>query len=127
MALVAVQTPRMWGLIQPDNPSELHLFCPDAQCRNNNSKMQAHVIGFSIRPQLDTDGDGLVSYNGFTDRYGNIVDGCTEVGLDCVPLEIIEMPVGNYQFRDDTHGLGDDGRGDFDLSPDGEYWIGYPN
>jgi hypothetical protein len=127
MAVVALQTPRMWGLINPDNPFELHLFCPDLECKNNNSQMQAHIIGFRISSKLDTDGDGLVTYQGYTDRYGNLITGCTSVGLDCVPLEIIDMPVGSYQFRDDRHGLGDAGRGDFDLSPPGEWWVGYPN
>ena len=127
MAVVALQTPSMWGLIKPDNPFELHLFCPDLKCKNNNSKMQAHIIGFKVSNKLDTDGDGLVTYKGYTDRHGNIVSGCTNVGLDCVPLEIIDMPTGTYQFRDDAHGLGNDGRGNFDLSPPGEWWVGYPN
>lgn len=127
IALVAIQTADMWGLVNPSNPSELHLFCPDFRCRNNNSTMQAHAIGVVIPSAWDNDGDGYVTYRGYTDRYGKIVNGCTQVGLDCVPLEVIDMPVGTYQYRDDTHGLGDTGRGDFDVSPSGEYWITYPN
>jgi hypothetical protein len=125
MADVALMTNRMWGLVNPENPGELHLFCPDFQCRNNNSKMQAHVIGFRINSNLDSDGDGIVTYSGYTDRDGKIVEGCTEVGLDCVPLEIIDMPVGNYQYRDDTAGQGMGP--DYDTSPEGIYWITYPN
>jgi hypothetical protein len=126
IALAAIQTNRMWGLINPENPSELHLFCPDYNCSSNNSMMQAHAIGFNISSELDSDGDGLVTFDGYTNRYGEIVENCSELGLDCVPLQIIDMPVGRYQYRDDTHGL-DDGRTDHDTSPADEWWIAYPN
>lgn len=128
IATTAIQTSRMWGLINPNDPYQLHLFCPDFKCRNNNSTMQAHAIGFVIRAnELDQDGDGLVNYEGYTNRHGEIVSGCTEVGLDCVPLQIINMPTGLFQYRDDEHGRGNDGGINFDTSPEGEYWIAYPN
>jgi hypothetical protein len=40
-------------------------------------------------------------------------------------LEIVNMPVGSYQYRDDTSGEGD-GR-IYDTSPSGEWWIAFPN
>lgn len=126
LATAAIQTNRMWGPVNPNNPSELLLFCPDFQCSKNNSMMHAHAIGFRIQDELDDDGDGLVNYDGYTNRHGEVVEGCTEIGLDCVPLQITNMPVGSYQYRDDTHGL-KDGRADHDTSPDGEWWITYPN
>ena len=125
MALTAIQTGRMWSLIDPNDPFAENLFCPDYHCSNNGSNLQAHAIGVTIRPELDTDGDNLVTFSGYTNRYGEIVQGCTEVGLDCVPLEIVNMPVGSYQYRDDTSGEGD-GR-IYDTSPSGEWWIAFPN
>jgi len=89
--------------------------------------MQAHIIGVTIHPRIDTDGDGYVTYEGYTNRHGEIVEDCTEVGLDCVPLQIIDMPVGRFQYRDDAHGFGNDGGTDYDTSPEGEFWITYPN
>jgi hypothetical protein len=124
IALAAIQTSRMWGLIDPDDPYAENLFCPDFRCRNNGSTFEAHAIGFNISSSLDPDGDGLVTYEGYTDRYGQIVNNCTSVGLDCVPLQIIGMPVGRYQYRDDTLGVKET---NYDTSPSGQYWIAFPN
>jgi hypothetical protein len=125
IALTAIQTSRMWSKLNPSDPAAENLFCPNFRCSNNGSNLQAHAIGFNIRSQLDNDGDGLVNFSGYTNRYGDIVNGCTEVGLDCVPLEIINMPVGRYQYRDDNSGMGN-GR-TYDTSPAGEWWITFPN
>jgi len=129
IGLVGLQTSRTWGLVNSNDPYQLHLFCPDYQCRNNGSTMEAHAIGFFLSgrmSRLDTDGDGFITYEGYTNRSGEIVEGCTEIGLDCVPLQIIDMPVADYQYRDGRHGLAD-GRADYDTSPGGEFWIAYPN
>lgn len=126
LTLVSIQTNRMWGLINPDNPHEQHLFCPDYHCKNNGSMMQAHAIGVYVRPELDPDGNGRVTFNGYTNQYGEIVPDCNEIGLDCIPLQIINMPVGHYEYRDDTRPQGQPVI-DHDSSPPGEWWITYPN
>jgi hypothetical protein len=115
----------MWSLIDPNNPAAENLFCPDYHCSLNGSNLQAHDIGLKIPSEMDTDGDNLVNFSGYTNRYGEIVEGCTAVGLDCVPLEIINMPVGRYAYRDSNSGMGD-GR-TYDTSPSGEWWIAFPN
>ena len=125
LATVAFQTNRMWGLIMPDRPFDLHLFCPDALCGNNASTLQAHAIGFMVPEYLDDDRDGLVSYMGFTDRHGEIVEGCNQVGIDCVPLELLDMPVGAFEYRDDSRGWLQGT--DHDTSPANQSWIRYPN
>lgn len=68
--------------------------CPDAKCRYNNSEHHVLTIQFYVPPSLDTDGDGRVTYSGYTDRKGNVVQGCTAPALDCVPLKIVNAPVG---------------------------------
>lgn len=125
IAVVVPQTADMWGYVDPDNPTELHLFCPEFDCENNGSILQAHEVGFQIPPQWDTDRDGIVNYSGYTDRHGVIVQGCTEVALDCVPLEIVNMPVGVFRYRDDVNVFGNGI--EYDTSPRGHYWIKYPN
>jgi len=79
-----------------------------ADCRQNSSHRQPHIIGTSFHPGtwdlLDPDGDGRAAYDGYSNRYGAPVDGCTEVGLDCVPLIIEGEPrteIG-YQYRGDA-------------------------
>jgi len=79
-----------------------------ADCRQNSSNRQPHIIGVDFNPGtwdwLDPDGDRRAAYDGYSDRYGAPVDGCTEVGLDCVPFIIEGEPrtdIG-YQYRGDA-------------------------
>jgi hypothetical protein len=108
-------------------------FCPAGDCHLNGSTIQQHVLKFNIRAAFDQDGDGLADFNGYTDRYGRLVEGCTAVGLDCVPLILEGIPVGTVEHRDDRDlGLGPDGAMDFDTSPaalgtGSEWWITWPN
>lgn len=126
---LAIMTPRTFGPIDPANPSQQLFHCDltNPKCKQNGSTLQAHVLEFVVPARLDPDGDGRVTYRGYSDRYGNLVEGCTAVGLDCVPYELIDMPVGHFQYRDDAHGIGDDGRYDYDVSPPGVAWIKFPN
>ena len=77
----------------------------------------------------DTDSRaGFVSYQGYTDRQGNIVTGCTAPALDCVPLFISGVPVGYGVWDTPTdNGKWLDRWRDFDVSPGSEWWIQYPN
>ena len=114
--------------VVPNDLYSLNFFCPDWDCKLNNSTIQAHVVGFAVPSAFDPDGNGLGNYNGYADRYGVTVTGCTAPGLDCVPLVIENAPTGQVQHRDDVHlGLGPGGAQDFDTSPAGEWWIEYPD
>lgn len=118
-----------WGGVNPENPSELHFICPDYQCKYNSSEHHVYAVKVEIPETLDDDNDGFVSYTGFTDRQGNLVDGCDTPGLDCVPLEIVGAPVGIGIFSRSNSGPRPPGEviPDFDTSPPGEWWIEYPN
>lgn len=99
-----------WGPIDPADPYNLILQCPDADCEWNASNL---ALGFLT---VNTEGG-----SGYTDRYGNEAS-CSTVGLDCIPFESVAIP-GMVQYRDDTHGLG---MTEYDTSPPGEWWIRYP-
>ena len=125
-----------WGGINVANPGEashdlnmIHLICPDYQCPYNHSTARFYEIIARIPQELDTDGDGFVTYQGFTDRRGNILSGdCGAWSMDCVPLIIENAPVGAATFRVAVGGLiQDEFFFDFDLSPAGVWWIKYPN
>lgn len=127
-AQVAVQFEDMWGLINRDGDAgELHLFCDDlSRCSNNGSRVQPHVIGAGVRNRyialVDPDGDGYADFNGFVDRYGLPVTGCSQIDLDCIPLVLEQVPLGTlYQFRG--------GAREYDIYFDGKPsgWIDYPN
>lgn len=59
--------------------------CPDdvndAGCRWNGTEFQVFTIRFNNLPTARP-------FDGYTDRHGNVVGGCTAEGLDCVPLII---------------------------------------
>ncbi|MDQ4079029.1 MAG: procyclic acidic repetitive family protein [Chloroflexota bacterium] len=112
-----------WGKTDPNDPHALHLDCPDYQCAANGSTMFADNLSFNIWLS-DPDGDGLINFDGYADRYGNIVEGCTEAGVDCVPIQLENWPQGFILYRDDAHGMG---MREYDTSPEGEWWIEYPN
>jgi hypothetical protein len=101
---VVVELGDMWGPLDPADPNRLQFFCPDptTNCRSNGSRYQPHLIGLAFPPRftriVDPDGDGVANYNGYADRYGLPVSGCSSPGLDCVPLIIEHVPMG-YQYQ----------------------------
>jgi hypothetical protein len=122
------------ALIDRGDPFNPVLICPNYDCLYNNSEHLVFEVTLKVSEELDTDGDGVVTYSGYTDRQGNIVQGCTAPGLDCVPLSFEDVPVGIAAW-----GTGSDigletvqpggvvGPVDFDVSPDNEWWITHPN
>jgi hypothetical protein len=117
-----------WGLVSQNDPHALHLFCPDFRCKLNGSKMNPHVVSFHLSSdwdELDGIKDGKLTYTGYTDRYGQLAPNCTAPALDCVPLILKNVPVNvHVHYRADTH---DYPEVDYDISPEGAYWIEYPN
>lgn len=113
-----------WTGMDRNDPYAEHFICPDFQCKFNNSEHHIHNVVVQIPESLDVDGDGVVNYEGYTDIQGNIVTGCTSPSADCVPLSIVNGPVGKSIWN---VGGGPRPQGeiirDHDLSPDGEHWI----
>ncbi|MGA9531388.1 MAG: hypothetical protein WBR18_01615 [Anaerolineales bacterium] len=101
---VAVEFGDLWGPIDPADPTRLAFFCedPNANCAQNGSRYQPHVVGVQFPPRfqelLDPEGDEIVDFHGFTDRWGEPVSGCSEISLDCVPLMIDGVPI-RYQYQ----------------------------
>jgi hypothetical protein len=101
---VAVEIGDMWGPLDPADPSRLQFFCPDPHmnCGWNGSSYKPEIIGLVFPPRflatIDPDGDGFATYDGYADRYGTPVTGCTSPSLDCVPLVFENVPLGHmYQ------------------------------
>ena len=70
-----------------------------ADCDANNTTVAVHQVFGNVPTEwdlLDGVADGLVTWQGFTDRWGNVVEGCIEIGLDCVPLYLSGVPVGQF-------------------------------
>jgi hypothetical protein len=115
--------------------------CADSQgnyvaagCKMNHSTGHTYQVTGTIDESLDML-DGLnndrVTYTGYTDRWGNIVQGCTAIALDCVPVVMENLPVGLYHVNVAAYGLTGvhEGLPDYDVyfgdTPSG--WIGSEN
>lgn len=115
-----------WGQIDPASPSTLHLTDPN----NANGSWQepAHLVSVFVPDEWDAlDGvlDGRVTFQGFTDRWGNLVGPCAPEGMDCVPLWLDRVRTGmEYQFRADAAGIGPR---EYDVRVNGQSLIEYPN
>ncbi len=101
----------LWGPVDPQDPTRLQFFCqdPNLNCDHNGSRYQPHVVSVQFPPRLlaivDPDHTGVANYEGYADRYGKPVQGCTSVSLDCVPLIIQGVPddiqyQGRFDFRE---------------------------
>lgn len=117
-----------WGGFDPNNVADYQLVCPEANCRFNSSEHALYTVSVNIAPELDDNGDGIVNYSGFTDLNGNIVSTCSAAGQNCVPLSIENAPVGKflYSFQAPNHDVAEITH-DYDQSPEGVWWIQYPN
>lgn len=128
-----------WQGINPTNPTEIKLICDPSlgrACRFNNTEHQPFTYWVYVPESMDNtiqDSDsrvGFVSYEGFTDRQGNIVTNCITTGLDCVPLYIKNAPTGYAGWNTPSNSGKDLNSGrwrDFDTSPGNEWWVEYPN
>lgn len=121
-----------WGPVDPtspNNPVLFHNWQPKSGPLNGSWAEKIHILGFRVPDYADSlDGkkDGFLNYAGWTNRFGQIVKGCSAPSLDCVPFEARNLKVGFYEFRQHYHNL----RGkEYDVkSPvTGKSLILYPN
>jgi hypothetical protein len=128
------------AVIDRNNSTIPLVICPNYDCLYNNSQHVVYEVSVNVPESLDPDGDGRVTYSGFTDRQGNIASSCTAASLDCVPLRIEDAPTGTGVWGSNADGVNGSGIGldikqpdgskgpkEFDVSPGNEWWIKYPN
>ena len=111
----------MWTNPDPNEPYYNDFFCPDYQCNKNGSTIQAHFIHLEALQD---------EFSGWTDRYGETNLNCGVASLDCIPTSIEAGTTGKIltNYRDAGNaGYSAEGQRDFDISPDGEWWIEFPN
>jgi hypothetical protein len=86
-----------WGPVDPASPNSPELLFYGG-VQNHSYQDPLHIYSMFI-------GDA-VNHQGYTDRHGWIVTGCTTPGLDCVPFSVSGMRAGvEHQFRSDVHAL----------------------
>ena len=156
------------GMTNPDNATvpvadrDTHFWCVDpntmlfncdpvADAGGHDNTAQALFRAWIGVPNVmdggpyDEDGrrNGSFTFHGYTNRYGDIVQGCTAPGLDCVPTRFEQFPIGGCGLtacqaayrggvdRDSWDALSVDGTpiqwGGTPIVPRGEWWLKYPN
>ena len=136
------------GETNPADASDVHLWCVDEEgfftCDNDFSAAAPFRLWVTVPTavdgsQYDEDGqtDGFFTFHGYTNRYGDIVTGCSDTGLDCIPTTYENMPVTRSGYRgsasedcyDSMMVGGGDGTcsGPDNLLPAGERALKYPN
>lgn len=93
-----------WGPIDTTNPFN-QLYEPINRFNKIWNGSSGGIDSVAINTNKDTaitdpDGDRKANYRGYVNRYGNIVQGCSQIGLDCIPIEIVNMPINFYKYRD---------------------------
>lgn len=110
--------------------------CPSGNCNATGDAVYVYAVAFEV-PTWAANAQGIVNYNGYTDRAGRIdrAGRCTAAAVECVPLEIKNLQPGLYvydmvaPFIPDQRLWGDgvltDGVRYFDTTPAGEpvSWI----
>jgi len=94
-----------WGPIDPSNPGAL-LFYPDRQ-NHDGTTVGSDTFVIMVSGGFAQSG-GLVNFQGFVDRHGNVVNPCSPLGADCIPLTLRNVrayPAAYYARR----GFGYDG------------------
>jgi hypothetical protein len=120
-----------FGPIDHNDPyKQLFFPCPGIGCNFNGSVMRIENLGAStLYPWMNPDANSMVNFRGYTDRYGDPVEGCSAPAVDCVPLEVANLPVAVYgaPAQRDV-----DGTYYHDTAPAArgtgtEWWITFPN
>jgi hypothetical protein len=109
------------GYVDPVNYAALHQYPPQTSGTSgpvvnafNGSWYSLEITSVSVPVALDArDGaaDGYVTWSGYVSRWGVVrnegaclgEDGQPSYGVDCVPVKIVDAPVGTVQYRDSTH------------------------
>ncbi len=133
--------PMTYPITTPMTLNDYHFFCDvdtvtgqaPAGCITNGSKRMPDVVSFQpgqIRSVIDPDNNLVADYQGYTDRYGNIVAGCTAISLDCIPIsfENVPLPLGIwYQWRVPFTNTVQVREYDFTFNGQPSGWIRFPN
>lgn len=128
IAAIVIRVRDDWQGVDIADPFNESPLCADGTCKNNHSSMFISRITVDLTQFVGTVVDEHIDYSGYTDRFGNIVPSCSPLGMDCIPLELINVP-----YPDSGHaGFGSTVYSNFqfefeyDVAPEGEAWIVYP-
>lgn len=101
---LSVSVHDVWDYTDPANPAsftDYHCY-PNPRCTANATVLRPHLIGINMVGRwdalIDPDGNGLADWEGYANRYGELLDGGCEVySVDCAPVIFRGLRLGqNY-------------------------------
>ena len=92
-----------WNLVDKQNLNNVHWICKgEPNCEYDGSLIGMNEIAMRVLQAWQPGGNGFVTFNGYTDKWGNPKTGCTAVTADCVPFVLEHAPVGVAASRSDN-------------------------
>lgn len=133
---IAIRSFDSFALLRPaPNVNSPNYICPKlmpANCTYNGATRSLKELAIWIKPSWDSlDGvkDGYVTYSGYTDRWQRMrpEGACSQIGVDCIPIMMENVPVGYAASRYNVGLLGKDVT-DYDVCAKAGFWcISFPN
>ena len=72
--------------------------CPLGDCTATNDAVFIYAVVVELPNTLPVDSNGFINFDGYTDRAGRVVSGCTAPGVECVPLKVRNARPGLYIY-----------------------------
>ena len=92
-----------WNLVDAQNLNNVHWICKgEPGCEYDGSLIGMNEIAVRVLQAWQPNGNGFVTFKGYTDKWGNPKTGCTSVSADCVPFVLEHAPVGVAASRSDN-------------------------
>jgi hypothetical protein len=125
---VLYQVGDAFNLVNPQNLNDIYWICyGQPNCEYDGSMIGMNETQVRVLQSWQPSGNGFVTVNGWSDKWGNPTSGCTKISTDCVPFILENMPVGVAATKSNRACLCDVWEYDvyFNGKPSG--WIKFPN
>ena len=92
-----------WTLVDAQNLNNVRWICKgEPNCEYDGSLIGMNEIAVRVLQAWQPNGNGFVTFTGYSDKWGNPKTGCTSVSADCVPFILEHAPVGVAASRSDN-------------------------
>ncbi len=92
-----------WTLVDSQNLNKVRWICKgEAGCEYDGSLIGMNEIAVRVLQAWQSNGNGYVTFKGYSDKWGNPKTGCTSISADCVPFILEHAPVGVAASRSDN-------------------------
>jgi hypothetical protein len=119
-----------FNLVDRQNLNTVRWICwGEPGCEYDGSLIGMNEIAVRVVQAWQTNGAGFVTFNGYSDKWGNprLDNTCTSISVDCVPFVLEHAPVGVAASRSNNGCECDVWEYDVFFSGKPSGWIKFPN